>query len=166
MARWIEILSAYDFIIEYKRGSKQSHADALNRCEHPADCTCPEVDISEPLKCGPCKKCRKMAQEIEDRNENSNMQSSQTVKPQQKSASEDSCRQRKSASKDSGPQQKSTSEDSGRQHESTAEDSNRHQSLHQKILVDSKSRHQKILDDSKRLHQKIWSTAKVDIRRF
>lgn len=64
IARWIEILAAYDFNIEYRAGSKQGHCDALSRCPTPRDCTCSEVDMSEPLKCGPCKKCRKRAQDM------------------------------------------------------------------------------------------------------
>lgn len=61
IARWIEILSHYDFAIEYRPGSKQGHCDALSRCENPRDCECPNQDTSEPLKCGPCKKCIKRA---------------------------------------------------------------------------------------------------------
>ncbi len=62
IARWIEILSPYDFAIEYRPGRKQPHCDALSRCETPRDCTCSEVDMSEPLKCGPCQKCRRRAE--------------------------------------------------------------------------------------------------------
>ena len=64
IARWLEILSQYDFSIEYRPGKKQGHCDALSRCENPRDCECPEQDTSEPLKCGPCKKCLKRAQEM------------------------------------------------------------------------------------------------------
>ena len=67
IARWIEILSHYDFAIEYRPGSKQGHCDALSRCENPRDCECPNQDTSEPLKCGPCKKCIKRAQEMHHR---------------------------------------------------------------------------------------------------
>ncbi|MCG8045622.1 MAG: RNase H-like domain-containing protein, partial [Candidatus Thiodiazotropha endolucinida] len=62
IARWLEILSQYDFAVEYRPGKKQGHCDALSRCENPRDCECPEQDTSEPLKCGPCKKCTKRAQ--------------------------------------------------------------------------------------------------------
>ena len=62
VARWIEILSQYDFMIEYRPGTKQGHCDALSRCETPKDCHCAEVDMSEPLKCGPCKKCMRRAE--------------------------------------------------------------------------------------------------------
>ena len=54
IARWIEILSQYDFAIEFRAGRKQAHCDALSRCENPRDCKCQEQDTSEPLKCGPC----------------------------------------------------------------------------------------------------------------
>ena len=49
VAIWIEILSEYNFFIEYRRGSKQLHADALSRCDHPSDCTCADIDMSEAL---------------------------------------------------------------------------------------------------------------------
>ena len=62
IARWIEILSAFDFSIEYRPGRKMGHCDALSRCETPTDCRCDEVDMSEPLKCGPCAKCRRRAE--------------------------------------------------------------------------------------------------------
>ena len=62
IARWIEILAQYDFSIEYRAGRKQPHCDGLSRCGNPKDCTCPEVDTSEPLKCGPCAKCRRRAE--------------------------------------------------------------------------------------------------------
>ena len=39
--------------------------DALSRCEHPKDCECPFQDMEEPLKCGPCKKCVKRAQDLQ-----------------------------------------------------------------------------------------------------
>ncbi len=62
IARWIEILAQYDFEIEYRPGNKQGHCDALSRCPAPHDCTCSDVDMSEPLKCGPCKKCQRRAE--------------------------------------------------------------------------------------------------------
>ena len=64
IARWIEILSHYDFSIQYRPARKQSHCDALSRCENPRECDCPNLDTSETLKCGPCKKCMKRAQEM------------------------------------------------------------------------------------------------------
>ena len=53
--RWIEMLSAYDFQIEYRPGAKHGNADDLSRCPNPQDCVCPELDNEEVLKCGPCK---------------------------------------------------------------------------------------------------------------
>ena len=38
IARWLEILSQYDFSIEYRPGKKQGHCDALSSCENPRDC--------------------------------------------------------------------------------------------------------------------------------
>ena len=64
IARWIEILSHYDFSIQYRPARKQSHCDALSRCENPRECDCPNLDTSETVKCGPCKKCMKRAQEM------------------------------------------------------------------------------------------------------
>ena len=64
IARWIEILSQYDFSIEYRAGNKQGHCDALSRCENPRECECPNQDMNETLKCGPCKKCVNRAQDM------------------------------------------------------------------------------------------------------
>ena len=64
IARWIEILSHYYFSLEYRPGRKQTHCDALSRFENPRECYCPYLDTSETLKCGPCKKCMKRAQDI------------------------------------------------------------------------------------------------------
>ena len=61
IARWLEILAAYDFEIEYRPGKKMAHADALSRCTTPWDCKCSEVDMTEPLECGPCSKCTRRA---------------------------------------------------------------------------------------------------------
>ena len=60
IARWIEILGPFNFSIKYRPGKQQGHCDALSRCENPRDCSCSDVDMSEPLKCGPCPKCRMM----------------------------------------------------------------------------------------------------------
>ena len=54
VARWIEILSAYDFEVEYRRGTQHGNADALSRCPDPKVCKCPD---QEGLRCGPCLKC-------------------------------------------------------------------------------------------------------------
>ena len=64
--RWIEILSAYNFAIEYRPGPRHGNADGLSRCQNPRDCQCPEVDTLEPLKCGPCKKCIQRSLETSD----------------------------------------------------------------------------------------------------
>ena len=40
------------------------YCDALSRCENPRECDCPFQDTSEPLKCGPCKKCLKRAHDM------------------------------------------------------------------------------------------------------
>ena len=64
IARWLENLCQYDFSIEYRQGRKDGHCDALSLCENPKDCECPQQDTSEPLKCGPCSKCVKRAQEM------------------------------------------------------------------------------------------------------
>ena len=64
IARWIEILSAYDFSIEYRKGQKHMNADSLSRCPDPWDCQCPDQDNLESLKCGPCAKCSKRFREM------------------------------------------------------------------------------------------------------
>ena len=57
-ARWLETLASYDFVIEYRPGSKHGNADSMSRrpCD-PRKCDCPYSD--EDLSCGPCKKCSK-----------------------------------------------------------------------------------------------------------
>ena len=64
IARWIEVLSQYDFEIQYRPGKRQGHCDALSRCENPRACDCPMQDTMGSLKCGPCKKCMKRAQDM------------------------------------------------------------------------------------------------------
>ena len=54
VARWIEVLSAFDFEVEYRKGTQHCNADALSRCPDPKVCSCQD-DV--PLKCGPCPKC-------------------------------------------------------------------------------------------------------------
>jgi hypothetical protein len=61
IARWLEILSAFDFLVEYRAGVKHGNADTMSRCYNPHDCDCPQTDNLEYLKCGPCKKCHKRA---------------------------------------------------------------------------------------------------------
>ncbi|KAH3787455.1 hypothetical protein DPMN_165579 [Dreissena polymorpha] len=62
IARWIEIVSPFDFRIEYRPGKKQAHFDALSMCGTPRDCSCDHVDMSEPLKYGPYSKCQRRAE--------------------------------------------------------------------------------------------------------
>ena len=63
IARWIEILSAFDFEIEYRPGQKHGNADALSRCPQPQQCHCSEQ--TPDLKCGPCSKCVKRSDEMQ-----------------------------------------------------------------------------------------------------
>ena len=65
IARWIEILSAFDFSIEYRKGQKHGNVDSLSRCPDPWDCQCSEPDNLEPLKCGPCAKCSRRFREMQ-----------------------------------------------------------------------------------------------------
>ena len=60
-ARWIEIMSSYDFAIEYRPGKKHGNADGMSRCPRPMDCECPVLTELDELKCGPCKKCVRKA---------------------------------------------------------------------------------------------------------
>ena len=64
LARYLEILSAYDFAVSYRKGTGHCNADGMSRCVSPWDCQCNEVDTMEPLKCGPCKRCEKRAIEM------------------------------------------------------------------------------------------------------
>ena len=61
-ARWIEIMSAFDFAIEYRPGQKHGNADGISRCPLPSKCDCPDVASLEGLKCGPCRKCLRRAE--------------------------------------------------------------------------------------------------------
>ena len=65
IARWIEILSGYDFEVQYRQASKHTNADSLSRCPNPKDCSCPDTDEEESLKYGPCKKCLKRAEQMD-----------------------------------------------------------------------------------------------------
>ena len=62
IARWIELLSAFDFEIEHRAGVRHGNADALSRCPNPRTCSC-TVDGSA-LQCGPCKKCLKRSMDM------------------------------------------------------------------------------------------------------
>ena len=65
IARWIEILSGFDFEVQYRRGSRHQNADSMSRCRNPKDCSCSDIDNDESLKCGPCKKCLKRAEQMD-----------------------------------------------------------------------------------------------------
>ena len=59
MARWLEVLSQYDFKIEHRKGSKHANADFLSRlpCD-PSDCDCYDgKTVLQELPCGGCKDC-------------------------------------------------------------------------------------------------------------
>ena len=56
IARWIEVLSEFDFELEYHPGIKHGNADALSRCPNPRDCCCPVAEEHD-LPCKSCKKC-------------------------------------------------------------------------------------------------------------
>ncbi|KAK6181087.1 hypothetical protein SNE40_009020 [Patella caerulea] len=48
IARWIEILSGYNFSVIYRQGSKNGNADGMGRLCNPMNCTCPYVDTDTP----------------------------------------------------------------------------------------------------------------------
>ena len=56
IARWIEVLSGFDFESEYCPGKKHGNANALSRCPNPRDCSCP-VAKEHDLPGLSCKKC-------------------------------------------------------------------------------------------------------------
>ena len=55
VARWLEVLAAYDFELEYRAGIKHGNADGMSRCLNPRDCQCEGSDENN-LKCDPCRK--------------------------------------------------------------------------------------------------------------
>lgn len=59
IARLNEVLSQFDFTVEYRPGAKHQNADAIFSICNPRDCTCSNEGMQETLKCGPCSKCRK-----------------------------------------------------------------------------------------------------------
>ena len=59
VARWLEILAAYDFELEYRAGVKHGNADAMSRCPNPRDSQCEGPGEENNLRCGPCRKCLK-----------------------------------------------------------------------------------------------------------
>ena len=64
IARWLEILSAFHFTVEYRPGKQHGNADALSRCPNPRECTCPSDPETEVLPCGPCSKCTKKSEDM------------------------------------------------------------------------------------------------------
>ena len=61
LARWLEVLSQYDFVLIHRKGSKHVNADFWSRvgCD-PYTCACYDGStILEELPCGGCKTCRK-----------------------------------------------------------------------------------------------------------
>ena len=61
LARWLEVLSQYDFVLCHRKGSKHDNADFWSRvgCD-PYECDCYDRStILEELPCGGCKTCRK-----------------------------------------------------------------------------------------------------------
>ena len=63
-ARWLELLSQFNFEIEHRAGKKHANADALSRlpCD-PDDCECYDgVTVLTELPCGGCEKCLKKHQ--------------------------------------------------------------------------------------------------------
>ena len=68
MARWLEILSQFDFVIQHRAGNKHANADAMSRvpCD-PDECSCYDnKSIIEELPCGGCNTCRRRHQEWSD----------------------------------------------------------------------------------------------------
>ena len=65
MARWLEVLSQYEFDIVHRAGTQHKNADALSRMwEREAECpSYTSGTTPEQLPCGGCKKCTKMYQE-------------------------------------------------------------------------------------------------------
>ncbi|KAJ8037598.1 hypothetical protein HOLleu_18448 [Holothuria leucospilota] len=61
-ARWIEILSQFNFDIEHRAGKRHSNADSLSRLPYCDPDTCDHYDgvtILSELPCGGCDKCTK-----------------------------------------------------------------------------------------------------------
>ena len=50
IVRWLEILSAFGFLDEYRAGVKHGNADTMSRCYNRHDCDCPQTDNLESLK--------------------------------------------------------------------------------------------------------------------
>ena len=65
VAAWLEVMTEYDFQIEYRPGSWHCNSDALSRYPNEIDCSCEEGDTTLALRCGPCAKCLKKAREMQ-----------------------------------------------------------------------------------------------------
>ena len=63
IARWIEVLSEFDFELEYRPGRKHSNADTMSRCPNPRQCSC-DVVVEHDLPCKACKKCLHRAEQM------------------------------------------------------------------------------------------------------
>ncbi|CAC5421923.1 unnamed protein product [Mytilus coruscus] len=84
VARWLEILSPFNFSVEYRPGIKHGNADAMSRCHNPRECDCSQVDNLDFLKCGPCKKCHKRAIDMDSSLVNLSEMLNQTITGQNK----------------------------------------------------------------------------------
>ena len=65
IARWIEVLSHFDYKLEHRSGSRHRNADGLSRipCD-PDTCQCYDgITVLENLPCGGCKSCQKKHEE-------------------------------------------------------------------------------------------------------
>ena len=65
MARWLEVLSQYDFTLEHRIGAKHGNADGLSRIPCEPD-LCQNYDNKTSLKdlpCGGCKDCERKSKE-------------------------------------------------------------------------------------------------------
>ena len=68
MARWLEILFQFEFVIEHREGKRHSNADSLSRtpCD-PDTCDCYNgSQIIEELPCGGCTTCQRRHREWSD----------------------------------------------------------------------------------------------------
>ena len=66
LARWLEILSQYDFKIEHRRGKSHSNADAMSRRLPAEDCTNYDRGVRlQDLPCGGCPHCMRHHEEWE-----------------------------------------------------------------------------------------------------
>ena len=73
----------------YRPGYKEGHCDALSRCDNPQECEYAEQDTYELLKCGPCKKCTKHAQDMVHKDWHKELMASQAPVSEAKNHQED-----------------------------------------------------------------------------